>query len=81
MMGEGHFGAVVSALDNWAPDISAPFPNFFFSSYEEKTMKQAISWMPLSTNLLKLGSSVLPRAKQATNQNNVATEKTKNGAR
>ena len=27
-----------------APDISAPFPNFFyFSIYEEKTMKQAIS--------------------------------------
>ena len=27
-----------------APDISAPFHNFFyFSSYEEKTMKQAIS--------------------------------------
>ena len=31
--------------------------------------------MPLSANLLKLGSSILPRAKRATNQNNVATEK------
>ena len=38
------FGTADSALDNWAPDITAPFPNLFlFSSYEEKTMKQAIS--------------------------------------
>ena len=33
-MGEGHFGAADSALDNSAravsaPDISAPFPNLF----------------------------------------------------
>ena len=47
---------------------------FYFSSYEEKTMKQAISWMPLSANLLKLESSILPRAKRATNRNNVAAE-------
>ena len=31
--------------------------------------------MPLSVNLLKLESSILPRAKRATNRNNVATEK------
>ena len=31
--------------------------------------------MPLSANLSKLGSSILPRAKRATNRNNVATEK------
>ena len=37
-------------------------------------MKQAISWMPLSANLLKLESSILPRAKRSTNRNNVATE-------
>ena len=48
------FGAVDSAppIRRWTtrhravsvPDISAPFPNlFYFSSYEEKTMKQAIS--------------------------------------
>ena len=48
------FGAADSALPirRWttrhravsAPNISAPFPNFFFFwSYEEKTMKQAIS--------------------------------------
>ena len=68
--GEGHFGAAVSV-----PDISAPFLNFFFFSiYKEKTMKQAISRMPLSANLLKLESSILPRAKRATNRNNVATE-------
>ena len=30
--------------------------------------------MPLSANLLKLESSTLPRAKRATNRNNVATE-------
>ena len=30
--------------------------------------------MPLSANLLKLESSILPRAKRATNRNNVATE-------
>ena len=45
-----------------------------FSSYEEKTMKQAIPWMPLSANLLKPEYSILPRAKRATNRNNVATE-------
>ena len=39
-------------------------------------MKQAISWKPLSANLLKLESSILPRAKRATNRNNVDTEKT-----
>ena len=32
------------------------------------------SWMPLSANLLKLESSILPRAKRATNLNNVASE-------
>ena len=32
--------------------------------------------MPLSANLLKLESSILPRAKRATSRNNVATEKT-----
>ena len=48
---------------------------FYFSSYEEKTMKQAIPWMPLSANLLKLGSSVLLRAKRASKRNNVAVEK------
>ena len=48
---------------------------FYFSSNEEKTMKQAISWMPLSANLLKLESSILPRVKRTTNRNNVATEK------
>ena len=32
--------------------------------------------MPLSTNLFQLESSILTRAKQATNRNNVATEKT-----
>ena len=84
--GKGHLGAAVSALQirRWtirrravsAPDISTPFPIlFYFSSYEEKTIKQAISWMPLSANLLKLESSILPRAKQATNRKNVATEK------
>ena len=31
--------------------------------------------MPLSANLLKLESSILPRAKRATSQHNVATEK------
>ena len=31
--------------------------------------------MPLSANLLKLESSILPRAKRATNLNSVATEK------
>ena len=31
--------------------------------------------MMLSANLLKLESSILPRAKRATNRNNVATEK------
>ena len=31
--------------------------------------------MPLSANLLKLESSILTRAKRATNRNNVATEK------
>ena len=31
--------------------------------------------MPLSANLLKLKSSILPRAKRATNRNNVATDK------
>ena len=30
---------------------------------------------PLSTNLLKLWSSILPRAKRATNRNNVATKR------
>ena len=30
--------------------------------------------MPLSANLLKLGSSILPRAKRATSRNNVATK-------
>ena len=50
------------------------FSDFYFSSYEEKTMKQAILWMPLSANLLKLESSILPRAKRATNRNNVASE-------
>ena len=65
----------ISAQDNSAPDISAPFQIlFYFSIYEEKTMKQTISWMPLSANLLKLESSILPRAKQATNRNNVAAE-------
>ena len=49
--GEGPFGAAVWAppIRRWttgrrdvsAPDIWAPFPNLF-SSYEEKTMKQAI---------------------------------------
>ena len=29
IQGEGHFGAADSALDNSAPDISAPFHNFF----------------------------------------------------
>ena len=49
--------------------------SYFFFSYEEKTMKQVISGMPLSANLLKLESSILPRVKRATNRNNVATEK------
>ena len=31
--------------------------------------------MPLSANLFKLDSSILPRANRATNRNNVATEK------
>ena len=47
---------------------------FYFLNCEEKTMKQAISWMPLSATLLNLESSILPRAKRATNRNNVATE-------
>ena len=34
--------------------------------------------MPLSANLLKLGSSILPRVKRARNRNNVATEKRNN---
>ena len=38
-------------------------------------MKHAILWMPLSANLFRLESSFLPRAKRATNRNNVATEK------
>ena len=33
--------------------------------------------MPLSANLLKLESSILPRAKRATKRNNVATEQQK----
>ena len=33
------------------------------------------SEMPLSVNLLKLESSILPRAKRATNRNNEVTEK------
>ena len=47
---------------------------FYFSSYEEKTMKQAIPWMPLSANLFRLESSILTRVKRATNRNNVDTE-------
>ena len=70
IVGEGHFGVADSALDNSAP---CRFLIFFFYSWR-KTMKQAISWMPLSANLLKLESSILPRAKRATNRNNVATE-------
>ena len=51
------------------------FPaDFYFSSYEEKTMKQEIPWMQLSANLFRLESSILTRAKRATNRNNVATE-------
>ena len=34
---------------------------FYFTSYKEKTMRQAISWMPLSANLLKLGSPIKPK--------------------
>ena len=51
------------------------FPMYlYFSSYEEKTMKQAILWMPLSANLFRLESSNLTPAKRAANRNNVATE-------
>ena len=62
--GEGHFGAAVSALDNWVPcrfgtvHFGAVSYFFFcFSSYEEKTMKQEIPWMPLSANLFRLEST------------------------
>ena len=77
--GEGHFGAADSALDNSAPcsfgaGHFGAVSYFFFSNNEEKTMKQAIPWMPLSANL-KLESSILPRAKRATSRNKVATEK------
>ena len=41
---------------------------------QEKTMKQAIPWMPLSVSLFQLKSSILTWAKRAANQNNVATE-------
>ena len=53
---------------NWGKSVSAK------SFRPEKTMKQAIPWMPLSVNLFRLESSILTRAKRATNQNNVATE-------
>ena len=48
---------------------------FYFSSFEEKTMKEVILWMPLSVNLFRLESSILTRAKWATSRNNEATEK------
>ena len=47
------------------------FSVFYSSSYEEKTMKQAIPWMSLSANLFRLETSILTRVKRATNRNNV----------
>ena len=47
---------------------------FHFLSYEEKTMRQDIPWMTLSTNLFRLESSILTRGKRARNRNNVAAE-------
>ena len=74
VMGEGHFGATV-----WAPPFRwRTFGRRFlilFLSYEEKTMKQAIPWIPFSANLFQLEPSILTRAKRATNRNNVAAKK------
>ena len=90
IMGEGHFGATVSTPPTRRHRFgtgqlgAVPFRRrtfrrrflifLYFLSYKEKSMKKAISWMPLSVNLLKLESSILPRAKRATSRNNVATE-------
>ena len=51
------------------------FSDFYLSSYEEKHNVAGNSGLPLSANLLKLESSILSPAKQATNLFNVATEK------
>ena len=72
--GQVHLGAADWAPGNWAPCRLGAGHLGAVSSSEEKTMKQAISWMPLSANLLKLESSILPRAKRAANRNNVASE-------
>ena len=53
------------------------FSDFYFSSWEENTMKQTIPWMPLSANLFWLESSILTRTKRATNRNNAATNRKK----
>ena len=77
--GGGPFGHRRLDATHWAPDNWAPFRLDArhlgaVSSYEEKTMKQEITLMPLSANLFRLESSILTRANRATNRNIVATE-------
>ena len=43
--------------------------------YPDKIPPKKCLWMPLSTNLFRLESSIPTRVKRATNQNNVTTEK------
>ena len=47
----------------------------YLCRYPDKIPPKESLWMPLGANLLKLESSILTRAKRATNRNNVATEK------
>ena len=57
--------------NRFGPTICRFRPNHFG---QKNTMKQAISWMTLNANLFRLQSSILTRAKPATNRNNLATE-------
>ena len=72
----GRFGAgQLGAVPFRRRTFERRFLIFFFFDLWKKTMKQAIPWMPLSANLFRLEFSILTRAKQATNRNNIATEK------
>ena len=51
------------------------YPTRSYIWYPDKIPPEKSLWMQLSANLFRLESSIIMRAKQVTNPNNVATEK------
>ena len=74
-IGKWHFYLILIQVFNFGFSNSQSIPLIAWKRYPEKIHPKKSLWIPLSANLFRLESSILMRAMQATNRNNVETEK------